>query len=296
MILEEEKEQNENLENQNEQEVVEANEEKKEAEVSTASEAQETEEDKKGRLQKRIDSLVRRANDAERMAEQAVEYAKRINAEREKERQERFTYAETSVKSQLGEADARMDFLKKQFKDAFEQGDAEKAAEAQAKMAELAVEKSKANAFSERIKQEKQSRDTVLQEESEPMESRQDTQRPSPRKQVSTLAVDWHKKNPWYGQDEALSAVALVENRKLLNEGFDDNSPDFYDELDKRISRFKPTETRTVRPQTVVNGNKRPAGNAKRDLSDSERRLIARLGITEKDYREQMHLMEKNNG
>jgi len=309
MIIEEKTEE---VKEQNENEVVaeeeakstESNKEtKKETEVSAASEiekskkdSEEDEEEKKGRLQKRIDSLVRRANEAERMAEQAVEYAKKINAEREKERTERISYAETTVKSQLGEANARMDFYKKQFKDAFESGDAEKAADAQAKMAELAVEKSQANAFSERIKQEKQSRDTVLEKMGEADELDEKTiPRPSRNNtSVSPLALDWHKRNQWYGTDESLSAVALVENRKLLNEGYDENSPEFYDELDKRISRFKPAE-RAVRPQAVVSGGKRAAAtNAQRDLSTEQKRLIARLGISEKDYREQMQLMEKS--
>jgi hypothetical protein len=306
MIIEEleEKEQNENevVESKEEEKVEASNqEEKKETEVSTSTETKEDEEEKKGRLQKRIDSLVRRANEAERMANEAVEFAKRVNAERAKERDERLVFAETTAKSQIGEADARMDFYKKKFKDAFESGDADAAADAQAKMAELAVEKSKANIFAERIKQEKQSRDSFLEKEdsSEQVEPKQSQ---TPRRQVSSLAVDWHKRNPWYGNDESLSAVALVENRKLLSEGYDDESPEFYEQLDKRISRFKPeskaetkTETRTVRPQTVVSGGKRTTtANAQRDLSTEQKRLIARLGISEKDYREQMQLMEKS--
>jgi hypothetical protein len=289
-------------------ETVENQETEKKAEVSTTTETQEESEDqKKGRFQKRIDGLVRRTHDAERERDEAVEYIKRLIGERNKERDERLQLAEVSATSQIGEAEAKIDFYKKQFKEAFEVGDADKATEAQTKLAELAVEKAKAKSWAERAKQEKQSRDNLAkqdgEEESAKINSTISNRQENQPAKVPQLAVDWHKKNPWYGQNQELSAVALVANRKLVQEGYDHETPEFYEELDKRMEPYIPekikakAETRTARPTTVATGTRRAANTTPNTrLSPEQKRLISRLGVSEKDYIEQMQRMEEQNG
>lgn len=305
-MIEEEKEQL--VENQREEQVQQEQEEstaaktEEKAEIPTTTETEK--EDGKSRFQKRIDTLVRRAGEAERERDEAVTYLRTVIAERDKERAEKMHLSETTAKASIGEADANIEFYKKQFKEAFEVGDSEKAMEAQAKLAELHVAKSKAKTWADRIAKEKQLKTPIQDEEggSEPQvavrKPPQSVEAPGPSK----LALKWHERNQWYGKDAEASAAALVANRKLVSEGYDPDSQEFYDELDNRIKRFIPKEqneneqeTRNVRPTTVASGSKR-TGNATAEtrLTDAQKRLINRLGISEKEYKEQMRKLEEN--
>ena len=44
---------------------------------------------------------------------------------------------------------------------------------------------------------------------------------------------DWADNNKWFGDDEVSTAAALAIDQKLKGEGFDPNTKEFYNEIDK---------------------------------------------------------------
>ena len=48
-------------------------------------------------------------------------------------------------------------------------------------------------------------------------------------------AVAWASKNPWFGQDQIMTAAALAADAELKSEGYDPADDDFYEEIDQRL-------------------------------------------------------------
>jgi len=80
------------------------------------------------------------------------------------------------------------------------------------------------------------------------------------------LAADWLTDNPWYdpsGQDED-SEIAMTIDKKMVKEGWNPSSPEYWDELDNRLQKYLPhryndhiDETPRSKPKTVVTGSGR---------------------------------------
>ena len=50
------------------------------------------------------------------------------------------------------------------------------------------------------------------------------------------LAQEWFDKNSWFGKDEIATAVAITVDQKLKNEGYDPNTKEFYNEIDRLVN------------------------------------------------------------
>ena len=90
----------------------------------------------------------------------------------------------------------------------------------------------------------------------------------APNQAVQRLAADWLSDNPWYdpsGQDED-SEIAMTIDKKMVKEGWNPASAEYWDELDNRLQKYLPhryndfiDETPKVKPKTVVTGSGREA-------------------------------------
>lgn len=74
------------------------------------------------------------------------------------------------------------------------------------------------------------------------------------------LAVQWKGRNKWYGDPRFIeqSAIVQIMDRKMKNvEGFDPNSSEYFEELDRRIRRRLPEMQRYMeQPRRQPNGDK----------------------------------------
>jgi len=109
-------------------------------------------------------------------------------------------------------------------------------------------------------------------------------------------AEAWAEKNPWFGQDSAMTYTAFDLHKKLTEqEGFDPNSEEYYAEVDKRIrvdfphkfDRTEPKESTKV-TQTVASATRsvRPGRNTVR-LTSSEVAIAKKLGVPLEEYAKQ---------
>ena len=69
--------------------------------------------------------------------------------------------------------------------------------------------------------------------------------------QVAERALEWVEEHPEFKKDEIFYAAAMAVNQRLLSEGFDPQSEDFYEELDTRLAPRFP-ELFGVQKKSVV--------------------------------------------
>ncbi len=257
--------------------------------VSDTPEAKKEEEleDYSKSVQKRINTLTRKLREAERGQESAYEYAKRTAAENEHLRQR----SSNLDRSYLMEAENRLKSQKQQamtaLKSAHENQDYEKVAKAQDVLAKIAVEENKIVSSKTAIEQQTVQQQTNVQ---------QNYQQPAPQYQAPPQLDEkqeaWVEKNKWFGEDEIMTLAAFTIDQKLVAEGYDPKSDEYYSEVDKRLRqefphKFEESSAKS-KPQQKVASAGRVAGNtgSKRQvkLSPAEVQMAKRLNVPLTEY------------
>jgi hypothetical protein len=122
----------------------------------------------------------------------------------------------------------------------------------------------------------------------------------APAPKVDTKARAWQEANPWFGENEEMTAVALAVHKQLVNSGVDTNSDTYYDRINNRV--------RQLFPEAFTSGKRRPVGNVvtpatrstaprKIVLTQSQVNIAKRLGVPLEAYAKQVaEDMRKQNG
>jgi len=237
-------------------------------------------------VQKRINTLTRKLREAERGQESAYEYAKRTAVENEHLR----ARSSNLDRSYLMEAENRLKSQKQQamtaLKSAHENQDYEKVAKAQDVLAKIAVEENKIVSSKTAIEQQVQ----------QPTNIQQNYQQPAPQYQAPPQLDEkqeaWVENNKWFGEDEIMTLAAFTIDQKLVAEGYDPKSDEYYSEVDKRLRqefphKFEESSAKS-KPQQKVASAGRVAGNtgSKRQvkLSPAEVQMAKRLNVPLTEY------------
>jgi hypothetical protein len=258
--------------------VSEAPEEKKEEELEDYSKS----------VQKRINNLTRKLREAERGQESAYEYAKRTAVEN----QHLKTKSSNLDRSYLMEAENRLKSQKQQamsaLKSAHEVQDFEKVAKAQDVLAKIAVEENKVNTSKMAIQQQAQ------EQQIQPAQQQYAQQQPQYQAQpkLDEKQEKWVENNSWFGEDEIMTLAAFSIDQKLVQEGFDPKTNEYYNEVDKRLRTEFPHKfeepSNQSKPQQKVASAGRVAGNtsSKRQvkLSPAEVQMAKRLNVPLTEY------------
>jgi hypothetical protein len=121
-----------------------------------------------------------------------------------------------NLKQNLG---TQVEMLAKQLTEAMQSGDAEGAVKVQMQLMETKDKMSKLE-------------DQLKGIEDEPEQER----RPQRQPQVSRKAMAWVGEHPEFKADPVFYGAAMAVNSQLINEGFDAESDEFYEELDARLA------------------------------------------------------------
>jgi hypothetical protein len=247
---------------------------------------------------KRVWHDERRAKEAAyREQQEALELAKRLMAENERIKKMLQSGEEEYKEAKKDSAQAKLQSAKQAYKNAYEAGDVEKQLEAQEEMtkAQLAIEK--AEKF----------RLPPLQEENFDVQTSQQYQPPV---QTDRKLEDWRARNPWFGQDEEMTAAALGLHEKLKRTGVLVGSDEYYDTLDKTIrKRFaenfeqevedepkqvkeKVAEPARTKPSTVVAPATRSTAPNRIRLKTSQVMIAKKLGLTPEQYALELRKLE----
>ncbi len=242
-------------------------------------------------VQSRIAKLTRKMREAERREQAALDYAKGVEESR-KALQQRFDRTDAQyVKKFETSINAGLEAAQKELAAAIESGNAEAQVEANKRIATLAFENAKLTEAKEGREVKQAEKPVQLSDGGRlPQETPQQLPTPDPK------AEDWAARNPWFGQNRAMTFTAFEIHKDLVNEGFDPQSDDYYSEVDKRIrvdfgSKFDNSGQKqsTTPVQTVASANRsvKPGRKTVR-LTSSQVHIAKKLGVPLEEYAKQL--------
>jgi hypothetical protein len=259
-----------------------------EIEIETVAEDDSSDDDQfqkaEDATQKRINRLTKKMREAERQREEALRYAQQVQSESQGLKS-RLTNLDTSyvneystrVSTQMAQAEAALSR-------AIEMGDSKGTVEAQRTLTQLAIQSDRADqARQQQVRYAQQQAAAQQHQARQPMPAQQ------PRR-PDAKAEQWALRNSWFGQDEAMTYAAFGIHKKLIeDEGFDPQSDEYYNELDRRISSKFVGQSKSVnRPAQTVAGASRAvsAGRSGRKvrLTPSQVAIAKKLGVPLEEY------------
>jgi hypothetical protein len=256
--------------------------------VKTATEGEMDDYGKK--VQSRIDKLTKRVRESERREKAAIDFAQGVQAEAETLKQKARTLDAGYVGEFASRVEAETVDAKQALKVAIETGDAEAQANAQQRLARLAIEGERVKstqAQRERLKKEMEARGVDPNQPQMPTQPQpQQAPPPSP---PDPKAEDWAEKNKWFGEDEPMTLTSFSIHRKLMEEGFDPASDMYYNEIDKRMKETFPHKFEQVSTpnQTVASVNRGGQVGARKGtvrLTPSQVAIAKKLGVPLSEY------------
>jgi hypothetical protein len=244
-------------------------------------------------VQKRIAKLTRKMREAERQKEEALAFAQSVKTERDS-LQSRFVKADKSYVSEFEtRVKSNMDAARSALRTAIEAGDVDAQVKAQEQMATL-------NADAVRLA-------SLKSQQEEPKEEKQVNVSPSQAEQPvrsDPKAEAWAAKNSWFGNDTAMTYTAFDMHKTLVEtEGYDPQSDEYYEEIDKRLRVEFPNKfdkvadntTERAKPAQTVASARRPASTGRRKtvkLTPSQVAIAKRLGVPLEEYAKQLNVKE----
>ena len=261
----------------------------KEKEVPSVEVAEESEQEQYSKtVQKRINQLTKRVKETEREREEAVRYAQNVRNESEEVKSRLRALDQSYLSEYGGRISSEQTQAEAALKHAVETGDSQATVEAQRSLNKLAVAEDRYQQA--KAQQEAQQAYYTQQQESDiqqPPLAQQGTTQPQ---KADPKAEKWATKNEWFGEDYTMTFAAFGIHKKLVEEeGFDPQTDDYYDELDKRIKnefahKFK-DEAGKKPAQTVASvsrGSK--SGRRKVRLTPSQVTIAKKLGVPLEEY------------
>ena len=242
-------------------------------------------------VQKRIDKLTKKMREAERREQAALAYAEGLKKKYSDVKTKYDEIDESYIKQYDARIDSERDQVKAKLKTAIEMNDPEAIISAQEDLARLTVEKERAKiSLADREKRKKiteASEQEAQSQSNQPMQQVENqVNNPSPK------AREWAEKNAWFGQDQYMTQTAFQIHENLVGEGFDVDSDEYYNEIDKQIKEVYPhkfaeseTQEQPKKPvQTVATANRGKSGRRSVKLTKSQVAIAKKLGVPLEEY------------
>jgi len=237
------------------------------------------------------EALAREKAELERLAHAMVEENKRLKQYVQSGTEQYMTMANQA-------AEAKLEKARRELKAAQESFDTDAIIAAQEALAEAKWETQNA----------KNMRPPALQEPKEDVQTYQPQPQPV-RADEKTLR--WQAKNQWFGSDgfEEVTSFALGLHQKLVTNGVDPRSDEYFEQIDARVrSKFpevfggeddKPrsqSATPAKKPASVVAPASRSTGKRKVELTPSQAALIKKYNLDPQQYVKEVLKLENQNG
>ena len=270
-------------------------------ETTEAAPAEEKKEEKKSDelekysegVQKRIAKLTRKMREAERQKEEALAFAESVKKERDT-LQNRFVKADKSYVSEFeNRVKTNMDAARMALRTAIEAGDVDAQVKAQEQMANLTADAARLAS----LKSQQEEPKVEKQVNVSPQQAEQPV-RSDPK------AEAWAARNSWFGNDTAMTYTAFDMHKTLVEkEGYDPQSDEYYEEIDKRLRLEFPNKfdkvadnsTERAKPAQTVASARRPSNTGRRKtvkLTPSQVAIAKRLGVPLEEYAKQLNVKE----
>ena len=249
-------------------------------------------------VQKRIKQLKfeyheerRRKEEAARLQDEAVDYARKVYEENQKLRKTLEEGEGVLVQQAKGRVEAELERAKSAYKEAYETGDPDKLIEAQEKLNSLQNEKFRVESYKPKPQQAQE----------QPVQLQQKPKVPEP--DAKTKA--WAAQNEWFGNDSEMTGYAFGVHESLVKQGVNPQSQadEYYNRIDESMRQRFPdkfggqqVEAAPVRQAgSVVAPAGRSAKKPRRvQLTSTQVALAKRLGLSAEQYAAQL-LKESSN-
>lgn len=250
-------------------------------------------------VRKRIEKLTARLRETERREQAAIEYARGVQGRMTQLEQQ---FRQTDVE-RLHEANGRITTqiaaLKQVIRQAREEGDFDTETEAQERLTAIMLDQRQ---IQEAAQQRKQQEEMAAYQAQQRQAVQQTPIVPPVTREPDPKAEDWAERNPWFGSDVPMThAVWGLHRQLVVDERFDPQSDEYYDELDRRIREAFPHKfqggnraaapqqnTQRARAAHSVAPATRSSGvnNARRSvkLTPSQVAMAKKLGVPLEEY------------
>ena len=214
------------------------------------------------------EEAYREREEAVRLAQHLVEQNKKLQNSQGQTQQVLLEQAKKVVENELLEA-------KRKYKEAYESGDSDALVAAQEELTTAKIKADRVNNF----------RPAPIQAEKPVVQPAPQPEREVPR--VDAKATAWQESNPWFGQDDEMTALALTVHRKLVESGVNPNSDEYYERINTRMRQVFPDafpSEKPVKKSSVVAPATRSTAPKKIVLTKSQVSIAKRLGLTNEQY------------
>ena len=222
----------------------------------------------------------REKENALREQQEAVAFAQKI-LEENKRLKSNLNNSEKNVLATVQKAVAmELEAAKRAYREAYDSGDTDKVMDAQEQLTQATLKAEKVKNF----------RPPALQEQETPVQMQP---QPVPQYRPDPSAQAWQQENPWFGEDEEMTSLALGLHEKLKREGVQVSSQEYYRKIDATIrkrfpERFEEEAEQNERPvarkSSVVAPATRSTSPKRVRLNPSELNLAKKLNLTPEQY------------
>jgi hypothetical protein len=236
----------------------------------------------------------REKEQALREQQEAIAYAQRMMEENKALKGKLSVGEQTFVSTYKGAAEMEYDNAKRDYKEAYDMGDADRLLDAQEKLNQAQFKLQKVNDYVP----------SRQEEEVDVQPATNTVPRPDQR------AIAWQERNEWFGKDEEMTSLALGLHQKLVAQyGTSYPSTDEYwkkvdDTMRRRFpeqfgdkeEEAAPQKVQRSKPASVVASADRSTPSKKVRLKQSQVLIAKKLGLTPEQYVREMMKLEASNG
>ena len=192
-------------------------------------------------------------------------------------------------------ANSEVESAKQAYKTAYEAGDSDAILAAQESLTNVKIKSDKLNNF----------KIPALQDKQTPVQQNEQSRQQAPV--ADQRAVEWAKKNTWFGTDDEMTSLALGLHNKLAKQGVNLQSDEYYEAIDTRMRQVfpdnfeeeiaKPEAEKPKRQANVVAPATRSIAPKKVKLTQTQVAIAKRLGVPIELYAQKVaEEMRKENG
>lgn len=232
----------------------------------------------------------RAKEDAVRKEEEAIRAAQAIADENRRLKEMVSKNQEVLLEQAKREAAAELAAKKRGFKEAYESGDPDAVVDAQEALTSATLRAEKVNNFAF----------APLQDDTTEVQ-------PSSNQVADRKAQQWQQDNTWFGNDDEMTSFALGLHQKLVKQGVNPRSDEYYEKINSRMRQVFPEnfesedtadeEEKPRRKSNVVAPVKRNTAPKKIVLTATQVSIAKRLGVPLELYARQVaEEMRKQNG
>jgi len=219
------------------------------------------------------ENAVREQQEAISFAQKVMEENKRLKSNLDNSEKNVLATVQRAVQMEL-------DAAKKDYREAYDSGDTDKVMDAQERLTQATLKADKVKNF----------KPTPLQEEKPVVQTAPE---PTPQYRPDPSAQAWQQQNPWFGEDEEMTSLALGLHEKLRREGVQVSSQEYYRKIDATIRRRFPekfeeeveqNERSVARKSSVVAPATRSTSAKRVRLNPNEMSVAKKLNLTPEQY------------